>query len=179
MADEQETGRFRDWVEIVATIGVVLSLLFVGYEIRQNTAMARGQARQELASLNQEWLLTLGQDAEYEALWHKVWGAGDDTAENPEVFDQLTDPEYRRAWFIMTMHLRRLENVYFQFREGLVDESALNSYGFASVEMFRRPQFHHYWVETNSRAGFDPDFVVFLEQHINTMPRERQNWDTQ
>ena len=179
MTQSDRSEQIRTWVEIIATVGVVLSLLFVGYEIRQNTAMARGEARQDLAALNQEWLLTLGQDAEFEALWNKVWGAGEDTAENPEIFEQLTDPEYRRAWFIMTMHLRRLENVYFQYREGLVDESALNSYGFASVEVFRRPQFRHYWVETNSRAGFDPDFVAFFERHIETAPRERQNWDDQ
>jgi hypothetical protein len=34
---------------------VILSLLFVGFEIRQNTAVARGQARHALAELNQEW----------------------------------------------------------------------------------------------------------------------------
>jgi hypothetical protein len=170
LVDVRESDRFRGWVEIVATVGVVVSLLFVGYEIRQNTSMARGQARQELAALNQEWLLTLGQDAEFATLWLKVWGGGEGSAENPEVFAQLSDIEYQRAWYIMTMHLRRLENVYFQYREGLVDESALRSYGFAHVELFRRPQFHYYWVETNSREGFDPDFVRFLEQRIEAGP---------
>ena len=88
MADTNEAGRFRDWIEIVATVGVVISLLFVGYEIRQNTAMARGQARQELAALNQEWLLTLGQDAEYEALWN-AWLPRSDVT--------LTEDQERRA----------------------------------------------------------------------------------
>lgn len=162
------------WVEIVATIGVILSLLFVGYEIRQNTAVARGQARHDLAALNQEWLLALGQDAEYESLWYRFWELGEGTAENPGAI--LTPDEKRRAWYIMTMHLRRLENVFFQFREGLVDESALASYGFASVFLFQRPQFAVYWYEQNSRAGFDPGFVAFLENHMTTMPREDQNW---
>ena len=80
MTQSDRSEQVRTWVEIIATVGVVLSLLFVGYEIRQNTAMARGEARQDLAALNQEWLLTLGQDAEFEALWNKVWGAGEDTA---------------------------------------------------------------------------------------------------
>lgn len=43
------------WKELLAALGVVLSLIFVGYEIRQNTAVARGQARQELAALNQDF----------------------------------------------------------------------------------------------------------------------------
>ncbi len=173
MSDTSESGRFRDWVEIIATIGVVLSLLFVGYEIRQNTAMARGQARQELASLNQEWLLTLGQDAEYEALWYDAWVAWTDPEYVPDV--PLTEAEGRRAWYVMTMHLRRLENVYFQYREGLVDESALESYGFTSVEIFRTEPFRSYWNEFNGRAGFDPDFAAFLDQRIAMAPARRNH----
>lgn len=42
--------------ETVGLVAVVASLVFVGLEIRQNTAVARGQARQNLADLNQEWL---------------------------------------------------------------------------------------------------------------------------
>ena len=145
------------WVEIVATIGVILSLLFVGYEIRQNTSLARRQARQELAAPNQEWLLTLGQDAEYEALWNSWLPRSDAT---------LTEAQERRAWYVMTMHLRRLENVYFQYREGLVDESALQSYGFAAVGIFHTSAFRDYWIDQDTRAGFDPDFVAFLERRI-------------
>jgi len=45
------------------------------------------------------------------------------------------------------------------------------------VSVFRRPQFRHYWHEQNARAGFDDDFVAFLETHIKTAPLEDQNWD--
>lgn len=155
-------------VEIIAAVGVIVSLMFVGFEIRQNTAVARGQARQELAALNQEWLLTMGQDAEFEALWYKAWGADPRSGAAEPI--ELTEAEERRAWFIMTMHLRRLENVYLQYREGLVDASALNSYGFANVAIFRLPQFDRYWYEENARTGFDADFVAFLEEHIRTAP---------
>lgn len=167
------SGRIKDQVEIVAAVGVIVSLLFVGFEIRQNTAVARGQARQDLASLNQEWLLTMAQDPDFEALWHEAWIA--DPASPEDDSAELTAAEERRAWFIMTMHLRRLENVYLQYREGLVDASALNSYGFASVAIFRRPQFNRYWYERNARNGFDDGFVAFLEEHIRTAPLEDQN----
>lgn len=172
---DDHSAPIKRWVEIVTGVGVVVSLLFVGFEIRQNTAVARGQARQELAALNQEWLLTMAQDPAFESLWNKAWGASPLSSESRAV--ELSDAEARRAWFIMTMHLRRLENVYLQYREGLVDASALNSYGFASVSVFRRPQFRHYWHEQNARAGFDDDFVAFLETHIKTAPLEDQNWD--
>ena len=133
-----DTKRLSDWLEIVAATGVILSLLFVGFEIRQNTAIARGQARQDLAQLNQEWLVLLSQDAEFEALWDDAFGPN---------ARELSADEERRAQYIMTIHLRRLENVYLQYREGLVEESALQNYGFANIATFQRPEFERYWMD--------------------------------
>ena len=90
----------------------------------------------------------MAQDPAFESLWNKAWGASPSSSETVE----LSDAEARRAWFIMTMHLRRLENVYLQYREGLVDASALNSYGLACVSVFRRPQSIYYWHEQNARG---------------------------
>ncbi len=147
------------WRELAAALGVIVSLLFVGYEIRQNTQVARGQARQQLAALNQEWLVLQSQDAEFNDLWTRAWGGQDST---------LTPAEWRRAQFMMTLNLRRLENVYFQHAEGLVDESALNSYGFQRTtensDRYRTPRFREFWKER--RAGYDPEFARFFEEKM-------------
>jgi len=150
-------SRLTQWLEITAAVGVILSLLFVGFEIRQNTAIARGQARQDLAQLNQEWLVLLSQDVEYEALFDKAYGP------NPQ---ELSPVEDRRAQYIMTVHLRRLENVYLQYREGLVDESALFAYGFSRVGIMNTQRFERYWRELGWRSAFDPGFADFLEVRI-------------
>jgi len=153
-------NRVTSWIEIIAAVGVIISLLFVGFEIRQNTAIARGQARQELAQLNQEWLVLLSQDAEFELLWDKAFGV---------VVNELTPNEERRAQYIMTIHLRRLENVYLQYQEGLVDKSALRNYGFAQVEVFTRPQFERYWNELSWRGGFNAEFADYLDSLRNSV----------
>lgn len=146
--------KWRDWKELLAAAGVILSLLFVGYEVRQNTKVARAQARQALAELNQEWLVLQSQDPEFNRLWRTLWQAPAD----------LTESEVSRGMFMMTMHLRRLENVYFQYQEGLIDASALNSYGFQTAATdFDSEFFRRYWIEANWREGFDPEFVEFLE----------------
>ena len=155
-------GRLTQWLEIIAAVGVILSLLFVGFEIRQNTAIARGEARQNLAQLNQDWLVLLGQDAEFESLWHRAFFA-------PEP-QPLTEAEDRRAHYIMTVHIRRLENVYLQYRQGLVSESALQNYGFASAESLNTPQFERYWIEFEWRDGFDPEFADFLDKARGAAP---------
>jgi hypothetical protein len=66
---------------------------------------------------------------------------------------------------MMVLQLRRLENVYFQYREGLVDESALSSYGLQAFDrsLLEQPRFREWWLEKGWRDAFDPGFVAFLE----------------
>lgn len=145
--------RLRDWKEPIAAAGVIVSLLFVGFEVRQNTKVARGQARQALAELNQEWLVLQSQDPEFNRVWNKVWFTN----------DEPTESEWRRGVMMMTMHLRRLENVFFQYSEGLIDESALHSYGLQAAGDLDSQRFRQYWIEGGWRRGFDAGFVAFLE----------------
>ena len=143
----------KDIRESVGLLLIVASMVFVGVEIQQNNNLARGQARQALAELNQEWLVLMS-DAEMSALYEKVW----------ETDAELTTLEWIRGSTLMTLLLRRLENVYFQYSEGLVDESALGSYGLQTAARdLGVDRFHRYWVEEDWRSGFDPGFVQFLE----------------
>jgi len=123
-------------------------------EIRQNNQLARGQARQALADQNQDWLLNLAEDSATFAVFNKVWVSD----------GEVTDDEHQRARLMMIAGLRRAENVYLQFREGLVDESALDAYG---IHMMRRqaatPTFESFWVDDDFRSTFDAGFVEFFE----------------
>jgi hypothetical protein len=141
------------WRELIAAVGVILSLLFVGFQIRQNTQVARGQTRQDLAALNQEWLVLQSQDSQFNAIWRKGWSHSST--------DLLSVSEQSRADWMMRLNLRRIENVFFQYSEGLVDESALNSYGLQASKAFQSTAFDKYW--RSVRGGFDPHFVKFFE----------------
>ena len=138
--------------EALGFAGVVASLLFVGLEIRQSTAATKGQTRQELAALNQEWLILLTSDEYFGDLFFAAWIEG----------EEIDPADQVRADFMMTLNVRRLENVFFQFQEGLVDETALRSYGFQDMDV-SSPNFAEWWVEKDWRAAFHPDFVAFLE----------------
>ena len=151
--------------EIVAALGVILSLLFVGFEVRQNTAVARGQARHALAELNQEWLMFMSQDSTAAAIWNTAYAGAP---------GEINEDEDRRAQMMMTLHMRRLENVFFQYDEGLVDESALHSYGLQKADLFQTDAFRRYWVGVGWRSAFDPTFVQFFEERMDLQggPRE-------
>ena len=140
--------------DIIGFLGVVASLLFVGQEIRQNTAVARGQARQELALQFQDWLELRASSEELDDLF---WGAWVDEVE-------LTPGQYRRAVLMMRIFLTRLENVFLQVNEGLVDESALNSYGWAAGQYFLSDRFRAFW--DVGAVAFDPQFVTYFNQRF-------------
>jgi hypothetical protein len=139
--------------EAIALIAVIGSLIFVGIEVRQNTAATRGQTRQMLTDLNQEWLVLMTTNPDFMDLYGRAWVQHGDVA--PE--------EEARAQIMMVLQLRRQENVFFQFQEGLVDETALASYGLSEMtgDLLDRPRFKAFWSER--RSAFHPDFVAFLE----------------
>jgi hypothetical protein len=74
------------------------------------------------------------------------------------------------AWS-MRLNLRRLENAYFQFAEGLVDESALDSYGFQAATAFQTTRFRDFWIGRDERAAYDPGFVRFFEERFGNGPQ--------
>jgi len=150
----QRSRSTLQWAELVTTIGVFLSLVFVGFEIRQNTAVARAQSRNELASLTQEWLHVISQDAPLNHAYSTYW--------SDENLAELTDTEVSQARFFMTALVIRLEATYLNYEEGLVPEEALRSYGMRAPVFFASSRFRdEFWPEL--RAEFNAEFVRFAE----------------
>ena len=131
---------FREWI---AFVGVIGSLLFVGLEIRQNNAIARAQARQALTSDYREFWLALAFDDRL------------DEVQGPALADDT------RASMVQWVRMRLLENVYHQFREGVVDESVLLGYGWSGDPEFQTPEFVEWWAASRNR--FHPGFVEEFE----------------
>jgi len=139
--------------ELAGVVSVVLSLLFVGWEIRQNTSVAKAQTRVELTALNNEFLERIRSDPEFSEIWRNAW-LSEETLDAPA--------EYRIEFMLMQF-LRLLENVHLQHQQGLLEREALRSYGFLGFDQIFlvHPRFERIW--QHRRASFDPDFVAFLE----------------
>lgn len=130
--------------EVVGFLGVMASLLFVGMEIRQNNAIARAQTHQALASEYREFWMSL---ALYEDL---------DAIRGPSLAG-----EDSRESIVQWVRMRLLENVYHQFREGVVDESVFDGYGWHGDPEFQTPEFAAWWAPRRGR--FDDGFVREFE----------------
>ena len=143
---------------LLSAVGVVLSLAFVGTEIRQNTAALRAETRQGLAQASRDFSLALSTDPEMRRVYYAMWRPDLDGGRGGST---LTSADTLHARVILFTVLRSVENVFLQSLEGVVDASVLNSYGFVDP-VTRAPFFAPFW--ENVRSRFDERFVLAFEE---------------
>ena len=138
--------------QMLAAASVVLSLLFVGYEIRQNTSVARTAAAQAFTQQIIDLNAILVADG-YPALNTRM-------AEGALRSD--FNPDEQMIIDVTHMSLLRIWESYFRAVEaGIVDEEILNPLGGAGPSPFG----HAYFVESWPfyRGGFTEDFASYFE----------------
>jgi hypothetical protein len=149
----------RKWIDWLGAIGVVASLIFVGLEVRQNTAAVRGATYQSIvdSSLQQvQWWANNEKLLQYEV-----------RIDEGAVAEDFTDVQNLliRSAFVMTV--RRIENIYVQVREGLVEEDAVLRFR-PSKDYFETPYFQEFW--ESWRLEMEPEFREYFEREF-TGPR--------
>ena len=149
----------RKIVEIIGVAAVVISLIFVGVELNQNTRASTSEARISLSNQALDWLELITTDELMHKLWTRGWQQG-------APIEEFTEIERSKAGTLMRLNLRRLENVYLQYEQGVIDESAFDSYGFprSDVQTYTSDRFRDYW--NNSKDGFNLNFVEFFEARL-------------
>lgn len=134
---------------------MVLSLVFVGYELRQSTAAQRAQTRQGLANSSRE--LTLATNPDLSNAYYTIFPRPG----RERVGQTLTESDSLQAWNFMYAQLRNAENVYLQFHEGVVDESVLRTYAFRDTR-YDTDAFREFW-SLVAAANLDTAFVRAFE----------------
>ena len=140
---------------VVSAAAVVLSLIFVGYEIRQNSAAVRGATYQSIMEASVAYTEWIASDERVAGLIVRVMnGAG------PEDFSAEDNLALTAVYF---SGIRRGQNVYLQLKEGLISEDAFEHFrGPRGESMFRTPYFDAAWPEY--RVALPPDFIPFFER---------------
>lgn len=157
--EQRRPLRPRALLEALGTVGVILSLVFVGLELRQNTAAVRATALNDLTTGARDLLLAVSTNAEMSDLYRK-WIQGD-TA--------LTPTDRTRMRLFLAAMLRGAENAFLQTRIGVVDSIALRGYGFANNPAFQSPLFPEIW-RNELRDRFHPEFAAALDSLYHLSP---------
>lgn len=144
-----------NWFEWIGAASVVASLIFVGLEVRQNTAAVRGATYQSIADSSQQQVQWWADNEKL--LQHEV---RIDEGALPGDFTPVENIVIQST-FVMT--IRRIENIYVQVREGLVEQDAILRFR-PSRDYFQTPYFQEFWILW--RPELEPDFREYFEQEF-------------
>ncbi|MEJ2140529.1 MAG: hypothetical protein P8Y61_14000 [Gammaproteobacteria bacterium] len=144
--------------EVVGGLAVIVGLVFVGLELRQNTLMQRVTATQALSVNYENAVDALGKDTETACIYVRgIQGLNN------------LDGIERYRFFVLWFHvLRAGEQLHYYSLEGMVDERIWRGYERQLREIFGYPGVQQYW---EVRKGwYSDEFQDFVSQLINEAP---------
>ncbi|MFV1988788.1 MAG: hypothetical protein ACC682_16060, partial [Gemmatimonadota bacterium] len=143
----------------IAAFGVVLSLVFVGYEIRQNTQVARGAAVQATMDQILQWQAESGTDPE----WIRIL----DFLRNGGSYSELAQIDQTKFNWVVSSTVRITENRFRQMQMGVIDDGDLGiGGGTSNAAWFRSTYFLEWWASADRTQSWAPDFLEFFETEV-------------
>ena len=118
--------------EVIAAVGVLISLLYVGYEINQNTVAVQSNAYQAIHDAEDDFWSDLTGDATMAQLWEKGLEAG---------LEKLEPAERTRFVLAARRLIYLFQNVHYQSRKGVVDDELWTAWVASMDEFVVQPGF--------------------------------------
>ncbi len=144
-----------NWTELVAATGVIASLIFVGYQIRQGNTLGRLQAQQSMAEAWSTVNLTVATDHVLADLLARMQ-AGD-------LNDAFTPGEAVSLYQFLHGLDHTWEMYYLQIQIGVLEEGDI-SFPPPNNQTFGAPFHRELW--PSICAGFSENFAIFWEQRF-------------
>jgi hypothetical protein len=113
-------AKLTDWASIAEILGaaaIVISLVFVGWQIRLSTGSTQAATFQQHMSDEVDFLEHITSDAELARLYSLVFN-------DPESMGSLDPVDQVRAYFLFVADMRLWEDLYLQWYSGTLSESA-------------------------------------------------------
>jgi hypothetical protein len=144
-------AELAELAEIIAAVAVVVSLVYVGRELKSNTAAVRAESLQGVADASGQLLSTVAADS----VLSRIRQVGNrDLA-------QLNEAEAYRYGILLRQSLFTLQNVYFQHELGVLDRRVWEGYQRVVCELWSNPGVRATW--ELHRQALDPGFASMVE----------------
>lgn len=150
--------RLSDWAsiaEIGSALAVVASLLYVGYEIQQNTKVSLASNRQAVATRAQD-LALFSADIGINRLIFAP--EGDDL--------ELTESEANNLTAYVGALLRSSEEAYLLYRDGMLDEEYWMTRAGVMLTILRSGGARQVYFQTRDSGFYTDDFVDWVDKAI-------------
>lgn len=149
------------WVEVVASIAVLVSLVFLNVQIKQTNSLMRSEARQAQVVIDQEHIAKFIEHPDLASAYASK--------------ESLDHDDKTRLWFWVVLSMRAREHEWFQYQHGALDSQSWDSYKRVIPFTLGTNRTRRYWSVT--RAFFDPGFAELVDEMIRDQP-ETDFWDT-
>jgi len=139
--------------EMVGATAVVVTLLYLAIQVRQSTRAVQAATFQATSAMDHDFLLAVGKDPTTARAWFLYLTAPESLSQEDELQGRM----------LFGSALRRLENVYFQYRLGTLAEGAwISRQGMYKV-VANSPGYAAF-LRTPTAAFLDGDFVTFMAE---------------
>jgi hypothetical protein len=149
--------------QILANVGVVIGLIFLILEIRQNTSALLAESRQSVLSSTQTELFTLMNNTDIIASIIKE--------------DPLSATESMRLDLFLTAAMKAREYSWLQYEDGLIDESQWRA-EVKNIEIIFDATRTRLWWSQSGHLAFDGRFSRFVEEVLATNSATNTVWHT-
>jgi hypothetical protein len=151
------------WITVATNIAVLIGVLLVAYELRQNAELARLEMTQTRISANQQ-----AEAAFFDPRVSEVWVK---SFKEPET---MTLAEIRAMDSYLAIHLNQMMRVYEQEREGLVKSGETLKWMQADFPFLFGSRFAKAWWEEFGR-NWPSDFVELARPIVGAVEDDELN----
>ena len=141
-----------DLGDFLGGIGVIVTLLYLATQVRQNTKLLRAQAMAATAQAGVSFNNLLGTHPAAA----RVFQVG------LERFNDLSEEEQRQFINLLRAMFTGYQHTFHQFEDGLVDESIWDQDRRAALSALSLPHLREWW--ENRKVTYTPRFVAALEE---------------
>ena len=145
--------------ELIGAVATIVALIYLSLQIRHNTRSTRANSYQAAMTSIAEWTRTAGSDPALAMLFHR----GVRRAE------ALSEEERVQFGFLLLSLARNFENLYFQYRNGTLDEAHWRPWASRIERTFASPGTRHWWAE--EAPAFSAPFRQFVAELLRTPAR--------
>jgi hypothetical protein len=151
---EQVTGL----AEMIGAVGVILSLIYVGKQLKQTNAMSRSAARQSLSAQMTDWAMAIAASPTLSESLSKVHF-------HNLVRDDATDLERVQVAYSFIAIVGQIHLAYEQQKEGILTKEELHNLNGPGGALFRQPYLASLWPVL--RPTYPPDFGRWFERRYS------------
>ena len=144
--------------ETIGAVAVVLSLLYVGRQVRQSNSMARCQFRQEISSELNTWALGVATSPDLTASFAKVHFHG-------LVRDQADELERMRIAYAFTAVIGQVQLAHHQAGEGIITQDELDELFGPGTTLMKAPYLASAWPLL--ATAYPRDFRAWFERRYD------------